>query len=89
MILMLQVLCCRFDVVGKFETLTTDIEYIRSQVGLQIGGEDFPWTNKKGSVTEVSQKYFQEIDRESIRKLYQIYQIDFEMFQYSSKEYFV
>ena len=80
--------CCRFDVIGKFETLPSDTEYIRDKAGLQIGEGDFPWTNKKGSVTEVSQKYFKEITRENILKLYKIYQIDFEMFQYSSEEYF-
>ena len=74
--------------IGKFETIMTDVEYIRNQAGLQITSQDFPWSNRKGSATTVSQKYFKEIDTDSIRRLYQIYRIDFEMFEYSSEEYF-
>ena len=73
--------------IGKFETIKNDTEHISNEADLQIGTY-FPWSNKKGSVTEVSQKYFKEIDTDSIRRLYQIYRIDFEMFEYSSEEYF-
>ena len=77
----------RFDVIGKFETIKNDTDYISSEADLQIGSY-FPWSNRKGSVTEVSQRYFKEIDTDSIRRLHQIYRIDFEMFEYSSEEYF-
>ena len=74
--------------IGKFETIAKDTEYIKSEVGLEFGTKDFPWSNKKGSVTSVAREYFKEIDAESKRKLYEIYRIDFEMFGYSPEEYF-
>lgn len=82
---------CSFDVIGKFETIRSDTEYIREEAGLRIETGEFPWQNKKGSVTSVtsvSQEYFKQIDMESRRKLYEIYRIDFEMFDYSSQQYF-
>ena len=65
-----------------------DTEYIGSEVGIEFGTKDFPWSNKKGSVTSVAREYFKEIDVKSKRKLYEIYRIDFEMFEYSPEESF-
>ena len=48
----------------------------------------FPWTNRKNTVSDVSLQYFKNIDREMIEQLYEIYRIDFEMFGYEADQYF-
>ena len=47
----------------------------------------FPWANRKNTVSDVSLQYFKNIDMEKIEQLYQIYRIDFEMFGYEAGQY--
>ena len=82
----------RYNVIGTFETIKEDVEYIAQESKLDVNITSFPWTNKKNHLTDTSQeplsvKYFRQIDRDSIRKLYNIYKIDFEMFGYSVQDY--
>ena len=48
----------------------------------------FPWANRKNTVSDVSLQYFKNIDSEKIEQLYEIYRIDFEMFGYEAEQYF-
>ena len=48
----------------------------------------FPWANRKNTVSDVSLQYFKNIDSEKIEQLYEIYKIDFEMFGYEAEQYF-
>ena len=41
-----------------------------------------------GSTKENAMKYFSEIDFDSAKRLYELYKVDFEMFDYSPDEYF-
>ena len=83
----------RYNVIGTFETIKEDVEYIAQESKLNVNITSFPWTNKKNHlITDTSQeplsiKYFRQIDRDSIHKLYNIYKIDFEMFGYSVQDY--
>ena len=56
--------------------------------GLAGEGIVFPWTNRKNTASNVSLEYFLTIGRERTHRLWQIYQIDFEMFGYQAEEYF-
>ena len=82
----------RYNVIGTFESIKEDVEYIALESKLDVNITSFPWTNKKNHHPESSQeplsvKYFRQIDRDSVLKLYNIYKIDFEMFGYSVQDY--
>ena len=87
----MQNLLDRFDVIGKFETMKEDVEYIINASNLNISPSSFPRINSHSSHNNghklLSLRYFQDIDTESIKKLYDIYKIDFEMFGYSIDQY--
>ena len=80
----------RFNVIGMFETMKEDVEFIIRAANLS--SSHFPRTHSSSSADSkdhrlVSQRYFRSIDKESVKKLYDIYRIDFEMFDYSIDEY--
>ena len=78
----------RFNVIGKFETMKEDVEYIINASNLNIGPSSFPKVHSHGKDPKLlSLKYFRDIDAESMKKLYDVYKIDFEMFEYSIDEY--
>ena len=81
----------RFNVIGKFETMKEDVEYIGNASNLDISPSSFPRVNSHSTNSNeqklLSLRYFQEIDEESVKKLYDIYKIDFEMFDYSVDDY--
>lgn len=41
-----------------------------------------------GSTKDLARKYFSEMDIDTVKRLYQLYKVDFEMFGYSPDEYF-
>ena len=41
-----------------------------------------------GSTRDLARKYFSELDIMTVRRLYEFYKVDFEMFGYSPDEYF-
>ena len=41
-----------------------------------------------GSTNELARKYFSELDIDTTKQLYELYKVDFEMFDYSPEEYF-
>ena len=41
-----------------------------------------------GSTKDLAKKYFSELDKTMVRKLYEFYKVDFEMFDYNPDEYF-
>ena len=68
------------------------MEYIAQESKLDVNITSFPWTNKQNNLQEsslepLSVRYFRQIDRDSVHKLYDIYKIDFEMFGYSVQDY--
>nr|XP_006823894.1 PREDICTED: carbohydrate sulfotransferase 11-like [Saccoglossus kowalevskii] len=73
-----------YDVIGKFENLEKDAQYIlkESNVGeiLTFPRHDSHITNS--STEENLKKYFSTISADSIHQLYKIYELDFKLFQY-------
>ena len=74
-----------------FETMKEDVEYIVNASNLNISPSSFPRvnSNSRHSIEQkrLSLRYFRDIDKESLKKLYDIYRIDFEMFDYSVDDY--
>ena len=81
----------RFNVIGMFETLKEDVEYIINASHLNISPSSFPRINSHSTHNNghklLSLRYFRDIDAEIIKKLYDVYKIDFEMFGYSIDQY--
>lgn len=73
-----------YDIIGKYETLDQDSEFILKQVG-EIG-ISFPRGPKLSSTTSNLQKYFGTLQHDVIRKLYSIYFMDFKLFGYNLQE---
>ena len=76
---------------GKFETLESDAAFVLEQAGL-LGRVKRPWANKqvnkRNGDQDPSLQYFQQISKKQVQDLFDIYRLDFEMFDYSAQEYF-
>lgn len=77
-----------YDIIGKMETITEDMEFIAKQSGLAAANISLPWANRKSSGDKVSLDYFKALSLSQVEKLYIIYKPDFEMFGYSADTYF-
>ena len=65
-----------------------DVEYFIKASTLNISPSSFPKVNSHGNDYKLlSLRYFRDIDAEIIKKLYDVYKIEFEMFGYSINEY--
>ena len=79
---------CSFDftAVGKLENMQEDIHFIGKVAGVEL---ESIVTNPSsgGSTSELARKYFSQLDKEDVEKLFQLYKMDFEMFGYSPNLY--
>ncbi|XP_042870722.1 carbohydrate sulfotransferase 12-like [Penaeus japonicus] len=79
-----------YTVIAKLETAAGDLEYIWHRVGLHT--PESPWHNRisLGSSTKptVLSHYYRQLDPSLIRRVYQRYRPDFEIFQYDVREVF-
>ena len=89
---MIEIIKNRYNVIGLFETMKEDVEFIIRAANLNTSSSHFPRTHSSLSADSrdhrlVSLRYFRSIDKENVKKLYDIYRIDFEMFAYSIEDY--
>lgn len=77
-----------YDIIGKMETITEDMEFIAKESGLAAANISLPWANKKSSGDNVSLDYFRKLSVKQVQGLYNIYKPDFEMFGYNADSYF-
>ena len=75
----------RLDMVGKLETMEQDVEYIRQKFPSFNAAID---TTKEAINTSSSRKkdvsrYLKQLTKETQEELCQMYQMDFEMFDYN------
>nr|XP_040134951.1 carbohydrate sulfotransferase 11 isoform X1 [Ictidomys tridecemlineatus] len=77
----------RYDLVGKYETLEEDSNYVLQLAG--VGGAlKFPTYAKSTRTTdEMTTEFFQNISSEHQTQLYEVYKLDFLMFNYSVPSY--
>ncbi|XP_061085620.1 carbohydrate sulfotransferase 11 isoform X2 [Conger conger] len=77
----------RYDLVGKYETLEEDANYV---LGLAGAGETlrFPSYAKSTRTTDlVAARFFHNVSSRRQAQLYQLYRLDFLMFNYSTPSY--
>ncbi|XP_071440162.1 carbohydrate sulfotransferase 11 [Hetaerina americana] len=74
-----------YDIIGKYETLYEDAEFILKQ----IGKSDimFPRAVKPSKTLSKLQKYYSTLSHKVINDLYNIYKMDFELFEYNLDDY--
>ncbi|KAJ9587155.1 hypothetical protein L9F63_019321 [Diploptera punctata] len=78
----------KYDIIAKVETMLRDQVYVIKVAGLQ--GLIRPrWRHKtyheKGE--DIANRYFSQLSREEVQKLYELYKLDFELFDYKHEKY--
>lgn len=76
-----------YTFVGHFETLYWDIHLLANKTGLTSKWDDKSDYFQSSTYRAVSEEYFATVDKDVIRKLYQRYKLDFELFGYSPDDY--
>lgn len=77
----------KFDVVAKIETLDEDQQYVIEKAGLKEVLQS-QWKNAgHGPTSDHVAKYYAKLKRSDILRLYKLYKYDFQLFNYSIKEY--
>ncbi|XP_058265677.1 carbohydrate sulfotransferase 11 isoform X2 [Hemibagrus wyckioides] len=77
----------RYDVVGKYESLAQDSRYVLKLAGAE-GEVEFPASSKSTRTTEsMAAKFFNNISPFYQKKLYNLYRMDFLLFNYSTPTY--
>ena len=88
-----------YNIIGRMETFDEDLSYIILKLGLENilpiknvstlsnTNRDSEQHKANEDKNKESLEYFSKLKRSQIEKLYQIYEIDFEMFGYSAKDY--
>lgn len=76
-----------YDVVGKYETLEQDSRYVLQLAGVQ-GKVSFPASSKSTRTTgDMAARFFQNISPFYQKSLYNLYRMDFLLFNYSVPAY--
>uniref|UniRef100_A0A182K9U1 Carbohydrate sulfotransferase n=1 Tax=Anopheles christyi TaxID=43041 RepID=A0A182K9U1_9DIPT len=78
----------RYDSIIKMETFARDVEHLANRTNLH--GKIKPVQmnhSRRDSVDTLIEKYFSQLTKQQFDDLYDIYRIDFELFQYSSDKY--
>ncbi|MBN3325839.1 CHSTB sulfotransferase, partial [Atractosteus spatula] len=76
-----------YDVVGKYETLDQDARYILELAGAE-GAVQFPASSKSTRTTDdMTAQFFRKISPFYQKKLYNLYKMDFLLFNYSIPYY--
>jgi len=76
-----------YSFIGKFETLYWDIHLLSNKVNLTEKWDDPKDYFQSSTYLQVSKEYFGLLERDTIRKLFDRYKLDFEMFGYSPDQY--
>ncbi|XP_066996722.2 carbohydrate sulfotransferase 11 [Anabrus simplex] len=74
-----------YDIIGKYETLYEDSEYILNHIGKSE--IIFPRSSKASNTASILKKYFSLLPKLLIKELYSIYFMDFKLFGYSFEEF--
>ena len=73
-------------VISKLENFTEDRKFIGQILGLQLEKLE-AHKSSGGNTKEVSKDYFRMLDNNTVDKLYKIYGVDLEMFDYNFDQY--
>lgn len=75
----------RYDIIGKYETLYEDADYLLHQLGESPSA--FPRFARPSNTTSTLGKYFGSLTVDLLRKLYSVYEVDFRLFGYNLQEF--
>jgi len=75
-----------YRVIAKAETFQEDQQYIGQLAGVELDQVETHHSSG-GSTRDLARKYFEQLDTRTVDKLYNLYQVDFEMFGYSPDLY--
>lgn len=81
---------CNIDykIIGKMETFTQDVEYTMTNVGMNKDNLGYHENiSSEDSTEDLAIQLFLKLPKDLVEKLYELYKIDFEMFQYDPKPY--
>ena len=82
----------KYKAIAKLETFNEDRKFIGKLAGVDLASIRLPFTethlSRGGTSKDRSRKYFSELKLKTVKKLYKIYQVDFEMFGYSPLSYY-
>ena len=76
-----------YDVIAKMETITEDTDFIATRSGLTNYNISLPWANRKRAKEDLTSEYMNQLSSSQVERLYEIYQPDFEMFDYKAGKY--
>ena len=80
-----------YDLIGKFETLEEDNQYIASQLGIDDYTEllrpELANRNKRGPTGSRAKQYFSQVTQEELMQVYKMFHMDFVMFNYTISDY--
>ncbi|KAJ8269557.1 hypothetical protein COCON_G00121640 [Conger conger] len=77
----------RYDLVGKYETLEEDSNYILRLAGVADHVRFPTYTKSTRTTDQMAAQFFQNINGRQQAQLYQLYKLDFLMFNYSMPSY--
>ena len=81
-----------YDIIGKMETFTKDSNYILENTGMnasKINVEEKVHVSSGDPTEKLAKDLFSKLPKELIEQLYELYKIDFEMFDYKYKDYII
>jgi len=76
-----------YTVIARAENIAEDQKYIGHMANVTFHKIE-SHVSSGGSTKDLARKYFSEMDIDTVKRLYQLYKVDFEMFGYSPDEYF-
>ena len=72
----------KYDIIGKMDTFQKDSDFILTKIGMNLTNQEPLHVSSGESSEDTAIKYFAKLSHKMIQKLYELYKIDFEMFDY-------
>ncbi|XP_054754233.1 carbohydrate sulfotransferase 11-like [Lytechinus pictus] len=80
----------KYDIIGKYETLDDDADFILRSANVDPSVK-YPQASKSAtnsSSLDILKKYYSQLTRNQLQKLYEVYKKDFELFDYSLEVFY-
>lgn len=78
----------KYDVIGKVETADEDAKYAFYKTGLDLPIKDRTHVSHGGSSDDLALSLFSTISLDKRKQLYEMYKLDFLMFDYSVEGFY-
>lgn len=73
----------RYDFIGKYETLAEDADFVLSQLGVRKGVSFPKGPRRRVKTSDLVAEKFSSVSAADVHRLWKLYSIDFDMFNYS------